>query len=428
MAERYLNVARDRKQYFSLPRGWTVVGRRERGEEAPRPVEEIIAAALDGLTGATSIAELTRNAKNIAVIVDDGTRPTPVGPILKVLLQRLLGAGVATGNVTVVAALGTHARMDERTLEERFGKAVVSHYRIVQHDAWQPDLVPVDVPGYERTVRIAPDVARADVRISISSILPHPMAGYGGGPKMLMPGICDIDTIMDHHMKLTVHPDSRACAIEGNPFQEACMRIAKAIGLDLSINCVYNELGEVSEIVAGPLEEAFRKAADLTGQRLGYTLEEKVDVTIGSTYPHTHGVQLFKGLVAAHEMTRDDGVILMVVPLVTPLPGEFLDTFRQVQEMGGGNPVGYARRRMERGIPFLPDKSTEFNMGMYCVVFLPPVRTVLVSPLIPEETARKLGFDYAASLEEGLAMVHAVKPVARVAILPSAGLVVPMVG
>ncbi len=428
MVERYLNLARDKKQYFSLPEGWTVVGRREQGDETPRPVEEIIAAALDGLKGATSIAELTRNAKNIAVIVDDGTRPTPVGPILKVLLQRLIGAGVATGNVTIVAALGTHARMDERTLEERFGKAVVSHYRIVQHDAWQPDLVPIDVPGYERTVRIAPDVARADVRISISSILPHPMAGYGGGPKMLMPGVCDIDTIMEHHMKLTVHPDSRACVIDGNPFQEVCMRVAKAIGLNLSINCVYNELGEVSEIVAGSLEEAFRKAADLTGQRLGYRLDEKVDVTIGSAYPHTHGVQLFKGLVAAEEMTRDDGIILMVVPLVKPLPDEFLDTYRQVQEMGGGNPVEYARKRMERGIPFLPDKSTEFNMGTYCAVFRPPVRTVLVSPMIPEATARKLGFDYAASLEEGLTMVHAVKPTARVAILPSGGLVVPIVG
>jgi nickel-dependent lactate racemase len=427
VAERYLNLARDKKQYFSLPEGWTVVGRREQGGEAPRPVEEIIAAALDGLSGAASIAGLTRSAKNIAIIIDDGTRPTPVGPILKVLLQRLLGAGVATADVTIVAALGTHARMDERTLEERLGRNVVAHYRIVQHDAWQPDLVPIAVPGYERTVRVAPDVLRADVRISISSILPHPMAGYGGGPKMLMPGVCDIETIMDHHMKLTVHPAARACAIDGNPFQEVCMRVAKAIGLNLSINCVYNELGEVAEIVAGSLEEAFRKAADLTGRLLGYRLDEKVDVCIGSTYPHTHGVQLFKGLVAAHEVTRDDGVILMVVPLVKPLPDEFLDTYRQVQEMGGGNPVEYARGRMERGIPFLLDKSTEFNMGMYCAVFRPPVRTVLVSPLIPEATARKLGFDYAPSLEEGIATAHAVKPNARVAILPSAGLVVPIV-
>jgi hypothetical protein len=67
-------------------------------------------------------------------------------------------------------------------------------------------------------------------------------------------------------------------------------------------------------------------------------------------------------------------------------------------------------------------------MGMYCAVFRPPVRTVLVSPLIPEGTARKLGFDYAASLEEGLNMAHAVRPTAKVAVLPSAGLVVPIVG
>ena len=100
-------------------------------------------------------------------------------------------------------------------------------------------------------VKINPEVARADLKIGISSVVPHPMAGYSGGPKIVMPGICDFDFIRDHHMKNVIHPRSVAGVLDGNPFQGGILQVAKAVGLDFSINCVYNRKGQVSRIVGG---------------------------------------------------------------------------------------------------------------------------------------------------------------------------------
>ena len=150
-----------------------------------------------------------------------------------------------------MVAIGTHDAMKKEALETRLGGDVLSRYKVVQHNARQSDLVPVQIPEDGRVVKVNPAVARADLRVGISSILPHPMAGYGGGPKIVMPGVCDFEFIRDHHMKHVSHPRSKAGVTKGNPFHEDCMRVARAIKLDFSINCVYDQKGQVVRIIGG---------------------------------------------------------------------------------------------------------------------------------------------------------------------------------
>ena len=102
------------------------------------------------------------------------------------------------------------------------------------------------------------------------SILPHPMAGYGGGPKTVMPGVCNFDFIRDHHMKNVNHPRSVAGVTKGNPFHEGCLEVARAVRLDFSIDCVYNQTGQVIRIIGGSLEMAFAKAVEVCFKKLGH--------------------------------------------------------------------------------------------------------------------------------------------------------------
>ena len=238
----YLYYDKDRKEFFSLPEAWTVSHFVEAEEREPLlAVEQLVINALSQPVGTEPLAHLASKARRIAVIVDDATRPTPVASILSALLPHIENVGCKRGNITIVIALGTHEVMQKEALEARLGHNVSSQYRIIQHNAWQSDLVPVAIPGDTRVLKINPEVARADLRIGISSILPHPMAGYGGGPKIVMPGVANYEFIRDHHMKHLIHPRSTAGLTEGNPFHEDCMRAAKAIGLDFSINCVYDQ-------------------------------------------------------------------------------------------------------------------------------------------------------------------------------------------
>ena len=425
--DKYLTLGQGEKHYFSLPEGWDEV-RRDRGveETATVPTGRMARDAVARPAGGVSLAEIVPKAKRVAVIVDDATRPTPVAQILEVLLPYLVENGCSRDRITLVIALGTHARLDKEVLEARLGLEVASGYTVVQHNAWQDDLVPVVVPGEERPVRINPAVAAADVRIGISSILPHPMAGYGGGPKILMPGVCDFEFIKSHHMRLTIDPLSRAGLAEGNPFQEACMRIARAIGLDFSLDCVYDREGQLVRIIGGSLEGAFAEAVDACFRILGERFEEKVDVTITSTYPHTHGIQFSKGLTAPDVITAHTGAILAVAPLTTPMPADFLEELAGIREKSCNKPMPYIRDIMSKGMTFVTGKTVEFNMAMYALLCRPPIRTILVSPGISERDARMMGLEHAASLDEGLRTLEKQYRKARVAVFPSGGLLIPI--
>jgi len=423
----YLYHGLAKKEYFSLPAGWVPIHFVETKEEKSlSSVEQMTHDALSASTGTPALKELISSAERVAVIVDDWTRPTPVAGILQVLLPYLQNNGFSRENVVIIVALGTHVAMTREELEDRLGREVVSRYRIVQHNAWQSDLVPIVLPGDGRVVKINPEVARADVKIGISSILPHPMAGYGGGPKILMPGVSNFEFVRDHHMRHTIHPRAMAGLAKGNPFHEDCFRAARAIGLDFSINCVYTQHGEVACILGGSLEAAFRAAVEACLEKLGARFEEKVDVTITSTYPHTHGHQFCKGLSAPDVITKETGAILVVVPTVTPVTEEFVSSFSLVRERSGNNSVEYVKEAMSKGMPFLPEKPLEFNMAMSALILRPQIRTILVSPTISRDEARTMGLEYAPSVEEGLKLLERSYPEARVAIFPSGGLIIPL--
>jgi len=422
----YLYSGLGKKEYFSLPAEWVPIHFVETEEETSlSSVEQMTHNALSVPIGTPPLKDLISGAQSVAIIVDDWTRPTPVAEILQVLLPHLVRNGFPRENVTVVIALGTHVPMTQEELEARVGRDVISHYKIVQHNAWQTDLVPITLPDDGRIVRINPEVARAEVKIGISSILPHPMAGYGGGPKILVPGVSNFEFIRDHHMRHTIHPRSIAGLTKGNPFHEDCMRAARAIGLDFSINCVYNQRGEIVRILGGGLETGFVASVEVCSEKLGVRFEEKVDVTITSTYPHTHGHQFCKGLSAPDIVTKETGAILMVAPTVTAVSDEFVNSFNLVKERSHNNSVEYVKGAMSKGMPFLPDKPVEFNMAMSCVILRPKIRTILVSPMITRAEARTMGLEYAPSVEEGLRLVKNIYPKARVAIFPSGGLIVP---
>jgi nickel-dependent lactate racemase len=422
----YLYLGKNKKEYFELPEKWLVSHFVETDEKESAPlIKRMALEAFLKPKGTPPLQDLVRQAKKIAIIVDDLTRPTPVKEILKVLFPHFEKNGFPRENINIVIALGTHEALKKEELEEKLGSDVLPKYKVVQHNAWQSDLVPIRIDGGE-VVKINPSVAQADLKVGISSILPHPIAGYGGGPKIVMPGVSNFEYIRDHHTKHVIHPRSLIGVTKGNPFQEGCMKAARAIGLDFSINCVYNRKGKVIRIIAGSLEMAFEEAVEVCFKKLGHKFDEKVDVTITSSYPHTHGQQIFKGLSTPDIVTKEGGAVLLVAPIVAPMPAEFLNSFHVIREKSNNNPAKYIKETLSKGKAFLPDKPMDYNMAMTNVFVRPKIRTILVSPAISREETQTISLEYASSIEEGLRLLKGSYPEARVAIFPSGGLIVPI--
>ena len=227
-------------------------------------------------------------------------------------------------------------------------------------------------------------------------------------------------------MKNVSNPATRVGATNGNPFHEDLMKTVKAIRLDFSINCVYDQKGKIIRIIGGSLEQAFAAAVGLCFEKLGHRFEEKVDVSITSAYPHTHGHQIFKGLSTPDIVTKESGAILLVAPVVGPMNPDFLKSFHLLKEKSQGNTEAYVRAALARGEAFLPDKPIDFNMAMSTVFLRPKIRTILVSNFITREDALTIGLEYASSVEEGLDIMKKAHPKATAAIFPVGGLIVPI--
>ena len=75
----------------------------------------------------------------------------------------------------------------------------MDRYTIVQHDAWADDLVEVGENKAGRMVRVNRHYMEANKRILTGFVEPHFFAGFSGGPKAVLPGIADIESIMDNH-------------------------------------------------------------------------------------------------------------------------------------------------------------------------------------------------------------------------------------
>jgi len=425
----YLHRDQTNKVPFSLPDGWgpAYVVRAEGKGEAATSVEQMVRDALARIDDVPPLKGApASSAGKVAVIVDDLTRPTPTCAILGVLLPYLTERGYAPGNTTIVVALGTHAPLPEPQLEIKLGRNVLSAYRVVQHNAWKDDLVPVRVPEDGRIVKINPVVAGADLKIGISSVLPHPMAGFGGGPKIVFPGVCDFDSIKVHHPKHVLHPQAKLGVTQGNPFQEEIAAVARAAGLNLSINCVYDAGGRIAAVIAGSPDKAFARAIELCFKKLGHTFRDRVDVTITSVFPHTHGNQLLKGLMPASMVTREGGGVLLFSPLAERIPAEFLNSIRRIREASQNNPAEYIRASLHKGLAFLPDKPMDYNMAMTNVFIRPKMRVILVSEDVSEEETAAMDMEHASSVEEGLTRLKKAFPSARVAIFPAGGLIIPV--
>ena len=152
----------------------------------PNPVsfsddgDNIIAQAIANPIGAPSLEEIVRGKRDVAIMVDDLTRPTPVGRIVPLLLDRLNAAGIADTQIKIIIALGTHRPMTEDETLKRLGVQVVNRVRVLNSNfADKSALIDCGVADDGTHLWVDRQVMASEIRIGVGMILPHPTAGWG---------------------------------------------------------------------------------------------------------------------------------------------------------------------------------------------------------------------------------------------------------
>ena len=183
---------------FSLPKGWDLVS----GEDKPfvpgvtDPVQEV-RRALDHPIGSPKIEDLARPGMDVVLLFDDLQRPTPAHLALTEILDRLNRAGIQDERITGICALGTHPAPTMEQLKMKVGEEAFSRLqrRLFPHNPHASDNVIIGKTHRGTLVEINPRVAFADLIIGVGECMPHPTAGFGGGYKIVMPGVCSYRSV-----------------------------------------------------------------------------------------------------------------------------------------------------------------------------------------------------------------------------------------
>ena len=277
--------------------------------------DAVIAHAIANPIGTPPLAELARGKRDAVIIVDDLTRPTPVERVLPLLLDRLNGAGMDDSRIKVVIALGTHRAMTDAEIRQRLGPEPVRRVRVANsHFAEQSELLDCGLAADGTHLWVDRRVMAAELRIGVGTILPHPVAGWGGGAKIIYPGVGGAETVSHYHlqqMQLTRNIFGQV----DSPIRANMERWVGQLGLHFIVNVICTPQGQIYRAVAGHFMQAHRRGVQYAQEVFAVRAQQRADIVVASSYPADLDLwQAGKGMMSADLLARDGGVIILVTP------------------------------------------------------------------------------------------------------------------
>ena len=189
---------------------------------------ELVAEALNHPLDTEPLIELARSCRTATVIVPDATRRAVLPDVLPVVLSRLRRAGIEMSSITVLVACGTHPAAGRKSLEEHLGP-VARDLKVVEHDSRDARrLVAVGDLRPGIPLRLNRSAVECDLLVTVGTVRHHYFAGFGGGPKMIFPGVGGFEEIQANHALVLrrergVAVPERNCepgVLAGNPVAE----------------------------------------------------------------------------------------------------------------------------------------------------------------------------------------------------------------
>ncbi len=263
-----------------------------------------------------SLFDMAKGHKSACILICDITRPVPNKILLPPILKTLHAAGLKHEEILILIATGIHRPNTGDELVELVGENIAHNYQIENH--YSNDLsshIYLGKSGRGTEVWIDKRFIESDFKITTGFIEPHLMAGFSGGRKLIVPGIASIETMkFMHGPEMLAHPNAREGVIDGNPFHEEALEIAKMAGTDFIVNVALNDQRQICGIYAGELDKAHLAGIAFVRNRVKDTVSEPVDIVITTSagYPlDTTYYQTIKGLTAAMPIVKEGGTIII---------------------------------------------------------------------------------------------------------------------
>ena len=319
----------DRDRTLSFPAGWDI--HVCACEDAPALSSAETAAAFESPIGTPRIRDAARGKASAAIVVDDLGRPTPAADMLPYVLEELVEAGVPKAETVIVIGGGTHRPLTEEEVVKKVGAEAAANYATTSHDFMAGDLVAYGSLDDGTPIYINRVVAEAEFKICVGGIYPHPSVGFGGGAKLIVPGVAGFATIFHFHsftprrgqgnierLKPAQGDESGVALIDGGvrDHRDVAEEVALRIGLDMIVNCVLTSRRQIAGLFVGDMVEAHRAGARFAQRTYGTAIPDRLrreaNLLVCNAYPlDSDPIQGSKSLWPRQYFAREPYTIML---------------------------------------------------------------------------------------------------------------------
>jgi nickel-dependent lactate racemase len=305
------------------PDGWLVEERPMTG--APALTASQVADTVRAPVAGPAPAELAAGRRNACILIDDLTRPTPAGAVARPLVEALCQGGLERRDIFFIVANGAHRALTRADLLKKLGAELLDAHVVMRHDTVSDLVHAGELCAGDPTRSIGPLMvnrffAEADLKLAVTGVVPHFMAGFSGGAKIVMPAVCGLETIAATHAHTVEGLPGRVGVTEGNVMREIMTHAAELVGLAWTANAVFNAEARAAGVHCGPPRAAHRAAVRQARQVYATDVAPGADVAVFNAFPKdTEFIQAMAALNIwadrqnpARDLVREGGTIVVV--------------------------------------------------------------------------------------------------------------------
>lgn len=268
----------------------------------------------------------------VAIVVSDKTRLCGYPEYLPWLAEILLRKGASKEGITFYIAYGTHPRQTEDESICSYGE-IYGEYRFVHHDC-KNDSVFTRVGTTRRgtPVTVRQDILGSTLLITFGSISHHYFAAYGGGRKLLFPGLASRKAIYQNH-GLFLDREKRSLAAgcqpgnrNGNPLAEDLEEIDTYMPEKISIHGIMNAEGRVCRLLVGNSYDSFLEACRVHDSYYRYSGHELYDLVIASGGGYPKDINFIQGHKSVHHaaaFVKDGGTLVVLSECIDRIGSDY---------------------------------------------------------------------------------------------------------
>ena len=267
------------------------------------------------------LERLNPDLSDISIVVGDKTRLCGYPEYLPVLLSTLKRVGADPDRITIFIAYGTHAPQTDKECLAAYGD-VYQNVRFVHHDCMDDKcFVNSGQTSRGTPVLIRGDIVESKFLITFGAVSHHYFAGYGGGRKLIFPGLGHKVSIYHNHSlfldrkRHTLSPYCQSGVLDKNPLAEDLAEFETFCPADLAIHGILNSQGQVCDLLPGAGTDHFQNACAEHGKHCEVSVNRDYDLVIASCggYPKDiNFIQSHKAIEHASKFVRNNGMLIIL--------------------------------------------------------------------------------------------------------------------